>query len=155
MIRRIDPIGRASYGALCIGGMAALSLPVLLVVGVVAGVISALDGHAGKAVLLWLGSWGAAALAVALFLLISYIFWPLAADWIMEWPGYAVGLAIAAAALVLMALLIFVAPVPLYVAIIVPLGSSFVTGSGIAGRLAGLKAPGARPRQAARAGRRR
>ncbi len=126
MIRRIDPLGRASYGVLCIGGMAALSLPVLLVVGVVAGVVYALDGHEGKAVVVWLGSWGAAALAVALFLAISYVFWPLASDWIMEWPGYAVGFAIAAAALVLMAFLLFVAPVPIYVAIIVPLAATYV-----------------------------
>jgi len=54
-----------------------------------------------------------------------------------------------------MALLVFVAPVPLYAAVIVPLAATFVVGFGVAGRLAGLRAPAARPRGRVRLGRRR
>ncbi len=71
----------------------------------------------------------------------------------MEWPGYATGFSVGGVGLALMALLLFVAPVPLYVAVTVPLLATFVAGFGVAGRLAGLKAPAARPRQ--RAARRR
>ena len=153
MIRRIDPISRAAYGALCIDGMAALAIPVLLTAGVVGGAVFALDGDGGKAVAVWLLSWAAAAFAAGLFLAIFYTAWPLASDWIMEWPGYATGFALGGAGLALMALLLFVTPVPTYLAVVAPLVATFVAGSSVAGRLAGLRAPAARPR--VRAARRR
>jgi hypothetical protein len=153
VIRRIDPMGRAAYGVLCIGGMAALALPVLVVAGAVGGIVFVLDGDAGKALAVWLLSWAAAAFAALLFLAIAYSAWPLASDWITEWPGYATGFAVGGAGLALMALLVFVAPVPLYVAVIAPLAATFVAGFGIPGRL--LRAPKARPREQARAVRRR
>ena len=153
MIRAIDPIGRVAYGMLCIAGMAALATPVLVLVGIIGGIIYASDGDGGKAIAVWLLSWAAAVFAAGLFLGIFYTAWPLASDWIMEWPGYATGFAAGGAGLALMALLLFVAPVPLYVAVIAPLAATFVAGVGVAGRLAGLKAPAARPRQ--RAARRR
>ncbi len=155
MIRRIDPIGRVAYGVLCIAGMAALALPVLVVAGIAGGIVFAFDGDGGKALAVWLLSWAAAAFAAGLFLAIFYTAWPLAADWVIEWPGYATGFTIAGAGLAVMALLVFVAPVPLYLAVIAPLAATFVVGSGVAGRLAGLRAPGARPRQRARVARRR
>ena len=155
MIRRIDPVGRVAYGVLCIAGMAALALPLLLVVGVVAAIVLALDGEVGKALAVWLLSWAAAAFAALLFLAIFYTAWPLASDWIIEWPGYATGFAIAGAGLALMALLVFVVPMPQYIAVLAPLAATFVAGSGVAGRLAGLGAPSARPRERARALRRR
>ena len=155
MIRRIDPIGRVAYGVLCIAGMAALALPVLLVVGVVAGIVFATDGDGMKGLAVWLLSWAAATFAAMLFLAIFYTAWPLASDWIMEWPGYATGFVVAGVGLALMALLVFLVPVPLYLAILVPLTATFAVGWGIAGRLAGLRAPAARPRVRARALRRR
>ena len=155
MIRRIDPIGRASFGVLCIGGMAGVALPVLLAVGVIAGIVFALDGDGGKALAVWLLSWAAAAFAVLVFLGIAYTAWPLASDWVAEWPGYATGFGIGGAGLALMALLVFVVPVPLYVAIITPLGATFLVGAGVAGRLAGLRTPGSRLRERAGASRRR
>ena len=153
MIRAIDPIGRVAYGMLCIAGMAALATPVLVLVGIIGGIIYASDGDGGKAIAVWLLSWAAAVFAAGLFLGIFYTAWPLASDWIMEWPGYATGFSVGGAGLALMALLLFVAPVPLYVAVITPLAATFVAGFGVAGHLAGLKAPAARPRQ--RAARRR
>lgn len=151
MIRRIDPVGRAAYGLLCIAGMAALALPVLVVAGIVGGI--AYEGS--KALAVWLGSWGAAGFAVLLFAAIAYVAWPLASDWITEWPGYATAFAVGGAGLALMALLLFAAPLPLSVAVIAPLAATFAIGFGVAGRLAGLRAPGARPRERARVGRRR
>ena len=150
MIRAIDPIGRVAYGVLCIAGMAALATPVLVLVGIIAGIIYASGGDGGKAVAVWLLSWAAAVFAAGLFLGIFYTAWPLASDWIMEWPGYATGFSVGAGGLALMALLVFLLPVPLYIAVIAPLGGTFVVGFGIAGRLAGLGAPAARPRRRAR-----
>ena len=155
MIRRIDPIGRVAYGALCISGMATLALPLLLVAGVAGGIVFALDGEWLKALAFWLLSWAGAVFAAALSLAIFFTAWPLASDWITEWPGYAMGYAVAGVGLALMALLVFVAPVPIYAAVIGPLAATFAVGFGIAGRLPGLRAPSARPRQRARALRRR
>ena len=150
MIRRIDPVGRIAFGVLCIAAMAALAAPLLVVAGLVAGIVFALTGDGVKGLAVWLLSWAAAVFALALVLGIFYTAWPLASDWIMEWPGYATGFSVAGVGLVLMALLVFLAPVPLYAAVVGPLGATFAVGSGIAGRLAGLKAPAARPRTRAR-----
>ena len=150
MIRRIDPVGRIAFGVLCIAAMAALAAPLLVVAGLVAGIAFALTGDGMKGLAVWLLSWAAAVFALALVLGIFYTAWPLASDWIMEWPGYATGFSVAGVGLALMALLVFLAPVPLYAAVVGPLGATFAVGSGIAGRLAGLKAPAARPRTRAR-----
>ncbi len=155
MIRRIDPVGRVAYGALCIAGMATLALPLLLVVGVIAAIVFAAEGDWMKALAVWLLSWACAAFAAALFFAIFFTAWPLASDWITEWPGYAIGYVVAGAGLALMALLVFLLPVPRYIGVMAPLAATFAVGFGIAGRLAGLRAPAARPRVRARALRRR
>ena len=54
--------------------------------------------------------------------------------------------ALFAATVALMALLIFVVPMPVYAAVILPLLLCFAGGLGVAGKLAGLRAPSARPR---------
>ncbi len=155
MIGHIDLIGRAAYGVLCIAGMAALSVPALLVAGVVGGIVFGVRGDVGKALVVGLGTWGAAAAAGVLFVALVYTAWPLAADWITEWPGYATGFAIAGVALALMALLLVTIPAPLYVALIAPPLGSFAVGFGVAGWLGGLRAPGAQPRERPRVLRRR
>lgn len=155
MIRRVDPVGRAAYGGLCIAGMAALSLPLLLAGGGTAAIVYATDGDGEKGLIVGLLSLACAAFAAMLFLAIFYTAWPFAADWIMEWPGYATGFSVAGVGLALMALLVFVVPVPLYLAVLAPLVATFVAGFGVAGKLAGLKSPAARSRPKAKALRRR
>jgi len=152
---RIDLVGRAAFGLLCLAGMAGVAVPVLLSVGVIAGVVFAAQGDPTKGLIVWLGAWAAAAFAVGLFVALTYAAWPLAADWITEWPGYATGFATGGAGLALMAALVFLAPVPLYGAVLAPLGATFGAGVVVAGRLAGLRAPGAQPPERPRVGRRR
>ena len=155
MIRRIDPVGRAAYGALCVGGMATLATPLLLVAGVAAGLFYLIDSEGTKGLLVWLFSWTSAVFAALLSLAIFFAAWPLASDWVTEWSGYAIGYAIAAAGLALMALLVFLVPMPLYAAVLAPLASAFAAGFAIAGKLGGLKAPAAQRRPKVRALRRR
>ena len=155
MIRRIDPIGRIAYGALCISGMSGLAVPLLLVAGPITGLVYAIEGDGLKGLTVALLAVAFAALATGLFLGIFFAAWPLASDWITEWPGYATGFGIGGTGLALMSLLVFVGPLSLYVAVIVPLAATFAVGFGIAGRLAGLSAPAAKPRVRARALRRR
>ena len=135
MIERIDLVGRVAYGVLCIAGMAGVALPVLFVAGIAGGFM--FDG--GKALAVWLGSWGAAVFAAGLFTGIVYAAWPLAADWIMEWPGYALGFAVGGAGLGLMALLLFAVEAPLYISVPVPLAATFAAGFAVAGWLPGAR----------------
>jgi len=153
MIRRIDPIGRTAFGALCIAGAAAVAAPVLLLAGAVGGIVSGVNGDVVYAIAFWLLAWAMAVFSAGLAVGIFFSAFPLSSDWITEWPGYAVALTLGAATVVLMALLLFPVPAPIYVAVIVPLLLCFGGGFGVAGRLAGLKAPSARPRP--RAARRR
>jgi hypothetical protein len=147
MIRRIDPIGRTAFGGLCIAGAAAVAAPVLLVVGAVGGVVFVTNGDVVYAIAYWLLAWAMAVFSAGLAVGIFFTAFPLSSDWITEWPGYAVALALGAATVALMALLLFPVPAPIYVAVIVPLLLCFGGGFGVAGRLAGLKAPSARPRR--------
>lgn len=153
MIRRIDPIGRAAFGALCIAGAAAVAAPVLLLAGAIGAISFGASGDVLYAIAFWLLAWAMALFSAGLALGIFFSAFPLSSDWITEWPGYAVALALGAATVALMALLIFAVPLPLYAAVILPLLLCFVGGFGVAGKLAGLRAPSARPRP--RAARRR
>jgi len=149
-IRRIDPVGRVAYGLLCIAAMAALALPVILIAGIVVAIVVLNDGDDERALAYLLGSWAAAFFAGGLCLAIFYAAWPLASDWIIEWPGYAVAFSIAGVWLLIMAFLLFAVPAPLYVAVPLPLLGAFGTGVAVAGKLAGMKAPSARLRPKAR-----
>ena len=155
MIRRIDPVGRIAYGALCIAAMAALAFPLLVIIGMVAGAFFAIDDDVSKGLAVWLLSWACALFAAGLFFAIFFTMWPLAADWVTEWGGYALGFAIAGVGLAVMAVLVFLMPMPLYLAVIVPMAGTVVAGIAVAGRLAGLGAPAAQPRIPAKALRRR
>lgn len=155
MIRRIDPVGRIAYGVLCIAAMAALAFPLLIIIGTGAGVFFAIDGDGSKGLVVGLLSWAFAAFALALVLVLFYLMWPLAADWVTEWGGYALGFAIAGAGLAIMAMLVFLIEIPLYLAVLGPITGTVATGFAVAGRLAGLGSLAAQPRYPAKAIRRR
>jgi hypothetical protein len=155
VIARIDLVGRAAFGLLCIGGMAGVSVPVLAAAGAAGGIVFAAQGDGTKALVVWLAAWAAAAFAVALFVAIAYAAWPLASDWITEWPGYAMGFGVGGAGLALMAALIFLTPVPLYAAVPLPVVATFTVGVVVPGRFLGLRRPGLRTMERPRLGRRR
>ena len=139
MIGRIDLVGRVAFGGLCIAGMAGVAIPVLVLAGAIGGIMYLADDNGMKALAVWLGAWGAAAFAGGLLAAISYAAWPLAADWITEWQGYAAAFAIGAAGLGLMALLLFALTMPLHLAIIVPLAAAFCGGFAVAGLRPGAR----------------
>jgi hypothetical protein len=139
LIRRIDPLSRAAFGGLCIGGMTLEAIPVLVIVGIVGGIGIAVQGNLDRALAVWLGSWAAAVFATLLFLGIAYVFWPLASDWITEWQGYAWGFIIGGIGLAFMALTVFFTDWPLALEIIVPLVTTFAVGFLLPGRLIGVR----------------
>ena len=142
MIRRIDPLGRTAFGVLCIAAMSLEAIPVLLIVGVLGGLGILLVGNVDRALWVWLGSWAAAGFSTMLFAAIAYLFWPLASDWITEWPGYVTAFLIGACGLGLMALTVFVTDWPLVLEVLVPLAATFLAGFSVPGRFLGLRAGG-------------
>ena len=142
MIRRIDPLSRAAFGGLCIAAMSLEAIPVLLVVGVLGGLGILLVGNIDRALWVWLGSWAAAGFATLLFVAIAYVFWPLASDWITEWPGYVMGFVIGGVGLAFMALVVFVTDWPLAIELSIPFAITFLVGFGLPGWFLGLRSPG-------------
>lgn len=140
MITLTDLVNRAAFGVLCIAGMALLAIPVLFAVGPIGAAANLLEGDEWRAFWVWVGSWGAAVIAAALFFISSYVAWPLASDWITEWQGYAVAIVIGACGLGFMALTVFVTTWPLALEVLVPLIVTFVVGFALPGRVLGLGA---------------
>lgn len=142
MIARLDIVGRGAFGLLCIAGMAAEAIPVLVAVGVIGGIGIALEGNGDRAFWVWFGSWAAAGFSAMLFGAIAYLFWPLASDWIIEWPGYVTAFVIGGCGLAFMALTVFVTGWPLALEILIPLAATFVAGFCVPGRFLGLRSGG-------------
>jgi hypothetical protein len=141
MIRRIDPLGRTAFGVLCIAAMSLEAIPVLIVVGVLGGLGILLVGNVDRALWVWLGSWGAAGFAGLLFLVLAYVFWPLASDWITEWQGYVMGFIIGGVGVAFMALVVFVTDWPLAIELIIPFLTTFLVGFFLPGWFLGLRQP--------------
>ena len=142
MIGRFDVVGRGAFGLLCIGAMSLEAIPVLLTVGVLGGLGILLVGNVDRALWVWLGSWAAAGFSTMLFAAIAYLFWPLASDWITEWPGYVTAFLIGACGLGLMSLTVFVTDWPLAAEILAPFVTTFLAGFFVPGRFLGLRAGG-------------
>jgi hypothetical protein len=121
----------------------------ILVAGTTLAIAELASGDAQQSLAYALGSLAGAILSAALFLALFYGAYPLASDWITEWAGYVVGIATGAFGLALMAALLLSAA-PVFLAFALPLVVAFGTGFAIAGRLAGMGAPTARPRTKAR-----
>jgi hypothetical protein len=141
MIRRLDPVGRTAFGLLCIAGMLLEAVPVLIVVGVLGGLGVLIIGHIDRALWVWLGSWIAAGFSGVLFVLLAYLFWPLASDWITEWQGYVMGFVIGGLGLIAMSLVVKLSDWPLAVELIIPLIGTFLVGFLLPGWFLGLAHP--------------
>jgi hypothetical protein len=155
VLARYDLLGRSAFGLLCIAGMSFEAIPVLLVVGPIGGIAAAIEGSWQRALGVWLGSWAAAGFAALLFLLLAYLFWPLASDWITEWLGYLAGFVIGGCGLAFMAFFVFITDYPLALEVLIPLALTFVVGFLFPGRFLGLGIHSALPQERAKAARRR
>ena len=114
------------------------AVPVLLVVGVLGGLGILIIGNPDRALWVWIGSWAASGLSGVLFLLLAYIGWPLASDWITEWQGYVMGFIIGAIGLLFMALVVKATHWPLAIELIIPFAMTFLVGFAIPGWFLGL-----------------
>jgi len=154
MMKSIDLYGRLAYGGQCVAAMALIAAPLLFVTASVLPFRVWDDGRV-EAVLIWLGGW-ALALAVGIAGVAFAVFcWRWSGDWITEWPGYAVGMGIAATASAALAVMLTSTPLPVYLSFVTAAAAAFVAGFLVAGNLAGTRVMADRRRRPRMVARRR
>jgi hypothetical protein len=138
LLRRIDVYGRLAYGGQVAAAMAMLAAPAIFIVASILPFVL-WDENRGEALFLWLGGWLLAVLTEAGGIALGFFCWRWSGDWITEWPGYAVGFAIAAIANAVLAYLLTSTPIPIPASFALAIGTAFAVGFVIAGNLAGTK----------------
>ena len=146
-----DMVIRRSYGVLTLSVMGFVAGVLLLLASVFGGIGFAIAGRGLFALWFAFISLGLAVLSVGVGFLLGFIGLPFSADFITEWPAYALALASSLAGCALLAVLIFLTPLPAWGA--VPLVLALVSGSAYVMAL-GLPRPRRRPRAKARVTRR-
>jgi len=141
-----DMVIRMSYGLLTLSVMGFVAGILLIPIAVFGGIGHAAAGHGLFALWFALGSLGLAVLSAGVGLLLGFIGLPFSSDFITEWPAYALALGFSLAGCALLAILIFLTPVPAWGAL--PLVLALVGGSAY---VVALALPRARPRARVRA----
>lgn len=144
-----DMVIRISYGVLTLSVMGFVAGVLLVPVGVFGGIGFAIVGRGLFALWFVLVSLGLAVLSAGVGFLLGFIGLPFSADFITEWPAYALALVFSLVGCALLAVLIFLTPLPAWGA--VPLVLAMV---GAAAYVVALGLPRPRPRVKARVVRR-
>jgi hypothetical protein len=138
VLRRIDVYSRLAFGGQVVAAMAMLAAPALFVVACI--LPFALWGdNRGQALFYWLGGWLLAVVTEISAIAFAFFCWRWSGDWITEWPGYAVGFAIAIVADLVLAYMLTSTPVPVPASFAIAIGAAFALGILIAGNLAGVQ----------------
>jgi hypothetical protein len=141
-----DMVIRMSYGVLTLSVMGFVAGALLVPIGVFGGIGHAAAGRGLFALWFGLACLGLAVLSAGIGFLLGFIGLPFSADFITEWPAYAIALGFSLAGCGLLAILIFLTPVPVWGA--VPLVLALVGGSAY---VVALALPRPRPRARVRA----
>jgi hypothetical protein len=141
-----DMVIRMSYGVLTLSVMGFVAGVLFVPIAVFGGIGHAAAGHGFFALWFALGSLGLAVLSAGVGFLLGFIGLPFSSDFITEWPAYALALSLSLAGCALLAILIFLTPLPAWGA--APLVLALVGG---AAYVVALALPKARPRPRVRA----
>ncbi len=136
VLRRIDVYGRLAFGGQVVAAMAMLAGPAIFVVACILPFVL-WDDNRSQALVYWLGGWALAIATGAAGVGLGFFCWRWSGDWITEWPGYAVGFAIAAAANIALAYMLTSTPIPVPASFAIAMGLAFAIGCVTAGNLAG------------------
>jgi hypothetical protein len=141
-----DMVIRMSYGVLTLSVMGFVAGALLVPIAVFGGIGHAAAGRGLFALWFAMASLGLAVLSAGVGFLLGFIGLPFSADFITEWPAYAIALCFSLAGCALLTVLIFLTPVPAWGA--VPLVLALV---GSLAYVVALALPRPRPRVRARA----
>jgi len=141
-----DMIVRMSYGVLTLSVMGFVAGVLFVPIAVFGGIGHAAAGHGFFALWFALGCLGLAVLSAGIGFLLGFVGLPFSSDFITEWPAYALALGLSLAGCGLLAILIFLTPLPVWGA--VPLVLALVSA---AAYVVALALPKARPRARMRA----
>jgi hypothetical protein len=143
-----DMVIRMSYGVLTLSVMGFVAGALLVPIAVFGGIGHVAAGRGFYALWFALACLGLAVLSTGIGFLLGFVGLPFSADFITEWPAYAIALCLSLAGCALLAVLIFLTPVPAWGAI--PLVLVLVSGLAYVIAL-GLPRPRRRLRARARA----
>jgi hypothetical protein len=138
VLRRIDVYGRLAYGGQVIAAMAMLAGPALFITASILP-FALWDDNRDQAILYWLGGWALAVGVTAAGVAFAFFCWRWSGDWITEWPGYALGVAIALIANFGLAFMLTSTPIPVPLSFAIAVGAAFAVAVAIAGNLAGTQ----------------
>jgi hypothetical protein len=141
-----DVITRVSYGLLTLSVMGFVAGVLFVPIAVFGGIGHAAAGHGLFALWFALGCLGLAVLSAGVGFLLGFVGLPFSSDFITEWPAYALALSFSLAGCALLAILIFLTPLPAWGAL--PLVLALVGGSAY---VVALALPRAQPRARVRA----
>jgi len=136
-----DMVIRMSYGVLTLSVMGFVAGVLLVPIGVFGGIGLAIAGRGLFALWFALISFGLAILSGGVGFLLGFAGLPFSADFITEWPAYALAVTLSLAGCALLAVLIFLTPLPAWGA--VPLVLALV---GSSAYVVALALPRPRPR---------
>ena len=105
---------RVSFSVLTLCTMGLAAAAILLITGVAGGIVYLLDNQKLHALAFLLAGLGLAAVAGAFGLALGFIAMPFAGDWFLEWPSHVLGWSIGVGGCALLAVLLFLTPLPPY-----------------------------------------
>jgi hypothetical protein len=138
MMKRIDVYGRLAYGGQIVAAMAMIAGLALFVACAVL-VFTRWNDNRAEALTIWLGGWALAVVIAIGGIAFALFCWRWSGDWITEWPGYALGIGIAAAADGVLAWMLTSSPVPIPLSFVIVAGAAFLAAFLVAGNLAGTQ----------------
>src|SRR3972149_4606946 len=107
-----DMVIRMSYGVLTLSVMGFVTGALLMPIAVFGGIGHAAAGRGFFALWFALACLGLAVLSAGIGFLLGFVGLPFSADFITEWPAYAIALCLSLAGGALLAIFIFLTPVP-------------------------------------------
>jgi hypothetical protein len=122
----IEP--RLSFGILTLSTMGLSAATLLLVIAVAGAIAHLAMGHQLHALVFLLVGLALAVLSLGFGLGMGFVGLPFVGDWFLEWPSHAVAWSIGAGGCALLALLLFLTPLPAYAALLLSLVAVFAAG---------------------------
>lgn len=119
---------RASFGLLTLCTLGFSAAVLLIVIATVGGVTYVAQGRLLHAVVFFLVGLGLAVVAGSFGFGMGFIGLPIAGDWFLEWPNHAIGWCIGVAGCALLAVLLFLTPLPAYASVVLTLLTVFSAG---------------------------